>query len=343
MALTEGDAGLAAIGLEVLRPVQPMLASTSTDVASAVASLGTCSVEWKLDGARIQAHRRGGEVRLFTRNLNDVTVRLPAVVDMVRRLVLHTVVLDGEVLGVGDDGPEAFQDTMSSFGRRTGTPGRATLGVWFFDCLHLDGEDLLDRPLLDPAAALRRTGAPLVPSVVTADAEEAAIFQAGALAAGHEGVVVKAVSSPYEAGRRGAAWRKVKPVHTLDLVVLGAEWGSGRRRGWLSNLHLGACLPAGGYVMVGKTFKGLTDALLAWQTAEFLELETHREGITVFVRPEVVAEIALDGVLSSSRYPGGVALRFARLHRYRLDKTPADADSIDAVRALGGLPPLAPA
>ena len=334
VAMTEGEAGLAAIGLEVLRPVQPMLASSSEDVASALDALGTCSVEEKLDGARIQAHRRGGDVRLFTRNLNDVTARLPAVVDLLLGLPVEAVVLDGEVLGVSEDGPEAFQDTMSSFGRRTGPPGRAALGVWFFDCLHLDGEDLLDRPLLERTAALDRTGAPRVPSLVTADVAEAVAFQAGALAAGHEGVMVKSVSSPYEAGRRGSAWRKVKPVHTLDLVVLGAEWGSGRRRGWLSNLHLGARDPAGGYVMVGKTFKGLTDALLQWQTAEFLVRESARRGYVVEVDPPLVVEIAVDGVQVSSRYAGGVALRFARVRRYRDDKDPADADTIDAVRAL---------
>ena len=238
------------------------------------------------------------------------------------------------MLGVRDDGPEAFQETMSSFGRRTGPPGRAALGVWFFDCLHLDGDDLLDRPLLDRAAALERTGAPRVPSLVTDDVEVALEFQAAALAAGHEGVMVKSVSSPYEAGRRGAAWRKVKPVHTFDLAVLGAEWGSGRRRGWLSNLHLGARDPAGGFVMVGKTFKGLTDALLQWQTAEFLSRETSRSGHAVMIDPPVVVEIAVDGVQASTRYAGGVALRFARVRRYRPDKDPDDADTIDSVRAL---------
>lgn len=206
--------------------------------------------------------------------------------------------------------------------------------MWFFDCLHVDGEDLLDRPLTERAAALERTGAPRVPALVTDDPAAATEFQAAALAAGHEGVMVKSVSSVYEAGRRGAAWRKVKPVHTFDLVVLGAEWGSGRRRGWLSNVHLGARDPAGGFVMVGKTFKGLTDTLLEWQTAELLARESSRSGHTVFVDPPVVVEIALDGVQASTRYAGGVALRFARVRRYRPDKDPADADSIDTVRAL---------
>ncbi len=334
VALVDGEAGVSGIGLEVLRPVQPMLASTSSDVASALAGLGASAVEWKLDGARIQAHRRGDEVRLFTRNLNDATARLPGVVDAMRALDVDQVVLDGEVMGMGEEGPETFQETMSSFGRRRGPPGRATLGVWFFDCLHLDGHDLLDEPWSQRSAALDRIGAPRVPSLVTADPVAAAAFQDEALAAGHEGVMVKAVSSPYDAGRRGAAWRKVKPVHTLDLVVLAAEWGSGRRRGWLSNLHLGARQVGGGFVMVGKTFKGLTDALLEWQTAELLARESGRHGHVVDINPPLVVEIALDGVLRSTRYTGGVALRFARVRRYRHDKDPGDADTIGAVRSM---------
>jgi DNA ligase-1 len=345
LALAGGHDALRAVDLDVLRPIKPMLASPATDVAEAVGALGRVSVEWKLDGARIQAHRAGGEVRLFTRNLNDVTPRLPGVVDVVRSLPCDTVVLDGEVLGVREDEtPDAFQDTMSRFGRRA--PERrgadengagAQLGVWFFDCLHVDGHDLLDAPLHERQAQLERLGAAWrVPALVTDDAGDAGAFLDGALAAGHEGVVIKAIDSPYEAGRRGAAWRKVKPVRTLDLVVLGAEWGHGRRRGWLSNLHLGARAsePGGGFVMVGKTFKGLTDALLTWQTEQLLARETAREGITVFVGPELVVEIALDGVQTSTRYPGGVALRFARVRRYRDDKSPGEADTIDAVRAL---------
>ncbi len=346
VALVEGEPGLSAIGLEVLRPVLPMLASTSSDVASALDELGPSQIEWKLDGARIQAHRRGNDVRLYTRNLNDVTDRLPTVVDLLRSLDLDQVVLDGEILGVSDDGPEAFQETMSSFGRRTGAgtatgpPGRASLGVWFFDCLHLDGEDLLDRPLAQRSAVLDRIGVPRVPAQALAagDLAAALVFQTEALAAGHEGVMVKAVGSTYEAGRRGAAWRKVKPVHTLDLVVLAAEWGSGRRRGWLSNLHLGARDPAGGpdreFVMVGKTFKGLTDSVLEWQTAQFLAREAGRSGHVVEIDPPLVVEIALDGVQASTRYAGGVALRFARVRRYRDDKDPADADTIGTVRAM---------
>ncbi|MDQ3898707.1 MAG: ATP-dependent DNA ligase, partial [Actinomycetota bacterium] len=334
IARTEGEAGLCAIGLQLLRPVLPMLAATAPDVGEAIGACGLSSVEWKLDGARIQAHRDGDEVRLFTRNLNDVTARLPGVVELVRSLPAERLVLDGEVLGVGDDDrPEQFQDVMSRFGRHDG--GGGDLGVRFFDLLHLEGRDLLDEPLLHRAELLEAVVGPWrVPSVVTDDPEVAAEFAAGALDAGHEGVMVKGASSRYEAGRRGSAWRKVKPVQTLDLVVLGAEWGHGRRRGWLSNLHLGARGPDGGFLMVGKTFKGLTDELLAWQTEQLLAREVAREGIAVFVRPELVVEVALDGVLTSDRYPGGVSLRFARVRRYRPDKSAAEADDIETVRAV---------
>jgi len=336
VALAEGRPGLDAIGLEVLRPVQPMLASTAADVAEAIAGLGLSSVEWKLDGVRLQVHKAGDEVRLYTRNLNDITDRMPEIVGIVRGVPAETVVLDGEALTMGEAArPQPFQDTMSRVGRRTGEP-TATLTPHFFDCLHLDGEDLLDRPLLDRIAALERVAGPWrIPGEVTDDPALAGEVLRAALAAGHEGVVVKGAQSPYEAGRRGKSWRKVKVARTFDLVVLGAEWGHGRRKGWLSNLHLGARDPrTGGFVMVGKTFKGLTDQTLAWQTERFLELETHREGITVFIRPVIVAEIALDGVQTSTRYPGGVALRFARLKRYRDDKSPAEADTIDSIRML---------
>jgi len=332
VALTSGRAGLEAIGLEVLRPVQPMLASTAADVDDALAGLGRASVEWKLDGIRLQVHKRGGEVRIFTRNLNDITDRMPEVVDIVGRLPAGQVVLDGEALTMTDEArPQPFQDTMSRVGRRTGEPA-ATVAPHFFDCLHLDGEDLLDRPLLERLAALERVAGPWrIPGEVTGDPAAAAEVLRAALAAGHEGVVVKGAGSRYEAGRRGKSWRKVKVARTFDLVVLGAEWGHGRRQGWLSNLHLGARDPrTGGFVMVGKTFKGMTQKTLEWQTQRFLELETRREGITVFVRPEVVVEIALDGVQVSTRYPGGVALRFARVKRYREDKSPAEADTIDS-------------
>ena len=313
LALGPGGAtALAGAGLVVGRPLQPMLAASAPDVATAVAATGVASVEWKLDGIRLQAHRRGGEVHLFTRNLNDVTDRLGFVAGAVRSLPATSLVLDGEAVG-GE--------------------------VRFFDLLHLDGSDLLDRALGERQAALDRVVGPLaVPRLVTADASEAQRFLAGALAAGHEGVVVKALASPYQAGRRGGTWRKVKPVRTLDLVVLAAEWGGGRRRGWLSNLHLGARSSdhKDGFAMVGKTFKGLTDEVLAWQTAALLAREVSREGHVVRVRPELVVEVALDGVQRSTRYPGGVALRFARVRRYRPDKAPAEADTLAAVVALCG-------
>jgi ATP-dependent DNA ligase I len=348
IALTEGEPGLDAIGLTLLRPVQPMLAQTATDVTEALAlatvgdagdpgSIHEASVEWKLYGARIQVHRVADEVRIYTRNLNDVTGRLPGIVDLARSLPAESFLLDGEAIGVGEDElPQVFQDTMSQFGRQ-GDGGGAGLASRFFDILHLDGEDLIDRPLRDRLATLENLAGPWrIPGVITADPSEAQRVLDEALAAGHEGAMVKDADSAYEAGRRGGAWRKVKPIHTLDLVVLAVEWGSGRRQGWLSNLHLGARDPEapGEFVMVGKTFKGLTDELLTWQTERFLELETHRTGHVVFVRSELVVEIALDGVQSSTRYAGGVALRFARVRRYRGDKSPAEADTIDAVRAM---------
>jgi ATP-dependent DNA ligase I len=346
VARADGAEGLAAIGLTLLQPVQPMLAQTAADVTEALALAvgapapgGPCSVEWKLDGARIQVHRDGDEVRIFTRNLNDVTDRLPGIVDLAQRLPARRLVLDGEAVGVGEDElPHTFQDTMSAFGREDGVAG-AGLQSRFFDLLHRDGVDLLDLPLTERLAALDEVAGPWrIPGVVTADPAEAQRVLDEALASGHEGVMVKDAASRYDAGRRGGSWRKVKPVHTLDLVVLAVEWGSGRRRGWLSNLHLGAREPGGdGFVMVGKTFKGLTDELLAWQTERFTELATEMGDWVVHVRPEQVVEIALDGVQVSTRYPGGVALRFARVRRYRHDKDAAEADTIDAVRAL--LPP----
>jgi DNA ligase-1 len=315
-----------------------MLASTATDVADALSTTGPASVEWKLDGVRIQTHRSGDDVHLYTRNLNDVTDRMPSVVAGIRALPVRAVVLDGEVMGMSEDGlPEAFQDSASTFGRRRG-PGPVTLDATWFDILHLDGRDLVDEPLEARLAAMDTIeGLPRIPAVQTDDIEVAQALLDDALATGHEGAMVKSLASPYAAGRRGKAWRKIKPVHTLDLVVIGVEWGHGRRRGWLSNLWLGARDPAGGFVMVGKTFKGLTDELLRWQTARLQELAEHDDGHVVRVRPELVVEIALDGVQASPRYPGGVALRFARVRGYRPDKDPADADTIDTVRAL--LPP----
>jgi DNA ligase-1 len=338
VALTQGAAGLHDVGLEVGRGVLPMLAAGAPDVAAALAEVGRASVEWKLDGARIQVHRVDDDVRVYTRNLNDITGRLPGVVEWARTLPVRAVVLDGEAIGV-DDGarPRAFQDTMSSFGRDPDTVGGAAgaLDAFFFDVLHVDGDDLIDRPLTDRLEIVRTlAGARSVPGIVTESPDEAAAFLDAALVAGHEGVIVKAVASAYDAGRRGGAWRKVKPVRTLDLVVLAAEWGHGRRQGWLSNLHLGARSEDGTFVMVGKTFKGMTDATLAWQTEALLAREIAREGITVYVRPELVVEIALDGVQASTRYPGGVALRFARLRRYRDDKRADAADPIEAVQAM---------
>ena len=336
VALTSDDVegALGAIGLTIGRPVQPMLAASAATVDEALALTGEASVEWKLDGARIQVHKHGEDVRVFTRNLNDVTERLPGIVTLVRSFAAETAVLDGEAIGVGDDEtPDVFQDTMSRFGTHTGDLG-STLVARFFDVLHADGVDLIDEPLRERLARLDAiTGAAAMPRVVTSDAATADAFADDALARGHEGVMVKAIESTYDAGRRGGAWRKVKPVRTLDLVVLAVEWGSGRRQGWLSNLHLGA-RGDDGFVMVGKTFKGMTDELLAWQTKELLAREVGREGHVVHVRPELVVEIALDGVQRSTRYPGGVALRFARVRRYRDDKSAADADTIEAVRAM---------
>jgi len=335
LALTEGAPALDAIGLRVGTAVLPMLASPGNDVADALDGMGSASVEWKLDGVRIQAHRDGEAVHLFTRNLNEVTTRLPALVDEMRSMAVDSVILDGEIIGVSEEGlPDAFQDSMSSFGRSKGAP-QTTLSVGWFDVLHLDGVDLIDRPLserLDAMASI--DGLSRIPSIRTADLDDAQRVLDEAIATGHEGIMVKDLSSVYAAGRRGKQWRKVKPVHTLDLVVLAVEWGSGRRRGWLSNIHMGALDADGVPVMVGKTFKGMTDETLEWQTARFLDLETHRDDHTVFVRPEQVVEIALDGAQTSTRYPGGVALRFARVRRYREDKGPGEADSLDAVRAL---------
>lgn len=342
-ALLDGLAGLATIELTPSRPIQPMLASTASDVAEALAGSGPASVEWKLDGARIQAHRSGGEVRLFTRNLNEVTERLGGVVELVGSLPGGDLVLDGEVLGVDQAGsPRRFQDTIGDFAAEGGSEARGSaLQAFFFDVLHA-GSSVIDRPLSERRqilAGLVPAGSRL-PSIVTADAVEAQRFLDSAISAGHEGVMVKDLAAAYDAGRRGGAWRKVKPVHTLDLVVLAVEWGHGRRQGWLSNLHLGARGSDGEFVMVGKTFKGLTDELLRWQTERFQALRigegTGRERHVVHVRPEQVVEIAVDGVQVSTRYPGGVALRFARVRRYREDKSAAQADTIERVRSLLG-------
>jgi DNA ligase-1 len=335
IAVTTGEEGLCKVGFELFRPILPMLASTAATVAEAVGSFDRSSVEWKLDGIRIQIHRRGEDVRVYTRNLNDITEALPGIVDAVRRLPVTRAVFDGEALWMGEDGPAALQDTVSKIDSQAPPEGVVT---FLFDVLHLEGDDLLDTPLEERAARLEAIAAHLkIPVLVTSDPRAAQRVLDDALAAGHEGVVVKDATSLYSAGRRGKTWRKVKPVRTYDLVVLGAEWGHGRRQGWLSNLHLGARDPrTGEFVMVGKCFKGLTDELLGWQTKELLARETGWRGIAVLVRPELVVEIALDGVQSSTRYPGGVALRFAPVKRYRPDKRADEADTIDDLRALLG-------
>ena len=334
IALRDGREGLATIRLRIGRPLAPMLAGTAPDVAAAIAKTGPAAVDWKLDGARLQVHRDGDDVALFTRTLDDVTARLPEVVAAARSLPVRSIVLDGEAIALRADGrPEPFQVTAARFG----THGARVqpLASLFFDVLHVDGDDLLDEPLARRAEALDAAVAPelRVPRRIAEDGAAAAGTFDAALAAGHEGVVVKALDAPYAAGRRGSGWLKVKPVHTLDLVVLAAEWGHGRRRGRLSNLHLGARdEESGGWAMLGKTFKGLTDELLEWQTRQLLARETHREGIAVHVRPELVVEVAFDGVQTSSRYSSGMALRFARVKRYRDDKTAAEADTVATVR-----------
>ena len=384
IALTGGRAGLEAVGLELFRPIRPMLASAAASAEAAVSEMGRASVEWKLDGGRVQVHRRGEMVRIWTRNLNEVTDRLPGVAAIVRSLPVRSAVLDGELAVLDDDlSPgAAFQDTMSRFGADDSPDFSATgsddgsgavdhsdaggadegavdrsdasgadegaepaeeadraaamrLTPVFFDLVHRDGADLLDEPLAARLEQLAEVaGDHRVPGTVTDDPAAAAAVFAEAVGRGHEGVVVKAADSVYAAGRRGKAWRKVKPVHTLDLVVLAVEPGSGRRRGWLSNIHMGAREPDGGFVMVGKTFKGMTDEMLEWQTRRFRDLAVSVERYVTRLRPEQVVEVAVDGVQRSSRYPGGVALRFARVLRYRPDKPAASADTIEAVRRL---------
>ncbi|MCR2825010.1 ATP-dependent DNA ligase [Microbacterium sp. zg.Y909] len=340
IALYGTEADLEQTGLVVGRAVLPMLASTAATAAEALATVGEASVEYKLDGARIQVHRSGDDVRIFTRNLADITQRLPEIVDIVRAMPVRDVVLDGETLALDEnESPRPFQETMARFGAEAAR--ELVLHPWFFDVLHLDGRDLIDEPLRARMAALARIApAHRVRGEVTSDPEVAERVSRDALAAGHEGVVVKAIDSTYAAGRRGSSWIKVKPVHTFDLVVLAVEEGSGRRAGMLSNLHLGALDPEGefgepgGFVMVGKTFKGLTDATLRWQTEYFPTIATRRTPNTVWVEPVTVVEIAIDGVQRSPRYPGGIALRFARVKAYRDDKLTEDADTIQTLRGL---------
>lgn len=341
-AMTGGEEALTGFGLEVGRPVLPMLASSAPDLAAALARAGGAaaepvSVDVKLDGIRIQVHRDGDDILVATRSLEDITARLPEVVAVARAIPASRFVLDGEALALDEDGrPRPFQETASRTARHVTQHAGVAVTPYFFDVLHHDGQDLLDAPGSERLAALDRLvpAEHRVPRLVTADPADAQVFLEDALRSGHEGVVVKNLAAPYDAGRRGAAWVKVKPVHTLDLVVLAVEWGSGRRQGWLSNIHLGARDPeTGGLVMLGKTFKGMTDEMLAWQTERFLELETSRSSHVVHVRPEQVVEIAFDGVQRSSRYPGGMALRFARVVRYRDDKSPLEADTVETVRS----------
>jgi len=341
-AFRGGEEALAAFRVALFRPLQPMLAQTADAPAAALERLGEAVFETKLDGARIQVHRRGDEVEVYTRKLRKVTGAVPEVVALARALPVTDVVLDGEVIALRDDGrPHPFQTTMRRFGRKLESRvatlrDEIPLTPFLFDVLHLDGEQLIDRPLRERAAVLER----IVPAtnrvcrLVTADPEAAAAFLDDALQRGHEGVMAKAPEAPYVAGSRGWSWLKLKPAHTLDLVVLAADWGSGRRTGFLSNLHLGARDPTGDYVMLGKTFKGMTDELLAWQTEALQAIEERRTDWTVHVRPELVVEIAFNEIQSSPRYPGGLALRFARVKGYRPEKSVAEADTIETVRAI---------
>lgn len=333
-----GVDALAEFRLTLFRPLQPMLATTAESTTAALGKISPAVVEFKLDGARIQVHRDGDRVAVYTRNLRDVTTAVPEIAAAVAALPVSSIILDGEAIALRPDGrPYPFQVTMSRFGARDGTEHAIELTPFFFDCLHVDGIDLIDLPAHARAAHLaeRLPADVLPPRRIVSREEEAATFLADALTEGHEGIMVKSPDAPYAAGRRGAAWLKVKPAHTLDLVVLAVEWGSGRRQGLLSNLHLGARDPeTGTFVMLGKTFKGLSDETLRWQTERFLGLETHREGHVVHVRPKQVVEIAFDGIQTSSRYPGGMALRFARVKGYREDKSAAEADTITTVRAI---------
>jgi ATP-dependent DNA ligase I len=341
-ALAEGGpSALAQFRLEVGRPISPMLAQTAPTIEAALDGKAA-SIEWKLDGARLQIHRQAGDVRLFTRTLDEVTARLPEIVDAVLAMPAESMVADGEAIALKPDGrPQPFQVTASRFGSRTSVAQlreRLPLSLFVFDVLHLDGDDLLDRPLTERRARLEQVvpEAIRVPYVTTSDPGQAQEFFEATLTAGHEGVLVKSIDAPYEAGRRGASWRKVKPVHTLDLVVLAVERGSGRRRQWLSNIHLGARdAETGELVMLGKTFKGMTDEMLRWQTERFTELAAGPlDGWVVPLRPQQVVEVAFDGVQGSTRYPGGVALRFARVLRYRDDKPVSEIDTVQTVREL---------
>ncbi|HUP88250.1 MAG TPA: ATP-dependent DNA ligase [Longimicrobiales bacterium] len=336
-----GHDALSSFGIELFRPLQPMLAQSAATTDEAVEKLGTAALEFKLDGARIQVHKSKDEVRIYSRRLNEVTAAIPEIVAAVQQLPATNIVLDGEVIALQPNGrPHDFQLTMKRFGARLDVEklsAELPLTPFFFDCLYLDGTTLIDHTGTERFNALRSAvpESMMVRRIETNDVAVARSFMSDALAAGHEGVVAKDLNAPYEAGRRGAGWLKVKSAVTLDLVVIGAEWGHGRREGYLSNLHLGARDAAnGGFVMLGKTFKGMTDEMLAWQTKEFQARETGREGITVYVRPEIVVEIAFDDIQASPRYEGGLALRFARVKGYRPDKKPEEADTIETVRTM---------
>ena len=341
-ALRGGEAALGKFQLEMFMPVAPMLAQTAPDVATALRELGgEAALEWKMDGARIQVHKRADQVRIYTRGLNDVTAALPELVEFAHTLPALALIIDGEAIAVDAGGrPHPFQITMRRVGRRLDVEAMRSglpLKAFFFDCLRIEERSIADRPLREriEALAIAVPAAAQMPRLITRAESAARDFYDAALAAGHEGVMAKSLDAPYEAGNRGADWLKIKRAHTLDLVVLAAEWGHGRRSGKLSNLHLGARDPASGeYVMLGKTFKGLTDAMLAWQTREFLERETHRDRWTVYLKPELVVEVAFSDLQASSRYPGGLALRLARVKRYRTDKSAAEADTMDAVRRI---------
>jgi DNA ligase-1 len=341
VALATGAAGLTRFSIRLMQPVLPMLSQSAEDINAALRELGSAAFEWKLDGARVQVHKAGAGVRVYTRNLNDVTAAVPEIVETVSAAPADELILDGEAIALRPDGsPRSFQLTMSRFGRKLDVAAmrrEVPLSVFFFDCLLRNGEVLAARPAEERFRALAQSvpAATLIPRLVTADTAQAASFFEDALRHGHEGVMAKALDSPYEAGRRGAAWLKIKRANTLDLVVLAAEWGHGRRSGFLSNLHLGARDPAhNSFVMLGKTFKGLTDKMLEWQTQEFLKREISRDHFTVYLRPTMVVEVAFNEVQKSTQYPGGLALRFARVKGYRPDKGPDEADTIESVRKI---------
>ena len=340
--LEQGETALDQYDVQLFRPVHPMLAGTADDVDEALADLGEAALEFKLDGARVQVHRSGDDVAVYSRALNNVTAAVPEVVEAVRALPAKNLILDGEVISLLPDGrPQPFQVTMRRFGRKLDVErmrGEFPMTPFWFDLLYLDGSNLLDEPQARRFSALKNiAGDSIIPHTISSDAGRASEFMENALSRGHEGIMAKAVSARYAAGSRGQSWLKVKRARTLDLVILAAEWGHGRRHGKLSNLHLGARdVEKGGFAMLGKTFKGLTDEMLAWQTEALLKLEVSRDGYTVYVRPELVVEIAFNEIQVSSRYASGLALRFARVKRYRTDKSAAETDTFQTVQRMAG-------